>query len=68
MPYTKLPPPPRYIAHVEAKELLEIKRKLWCDVYIAYVGAMNAINEDGAANWADIAVKRFDERFNQEDK
>ena len=43
--------------------LLEIRMKLWCDVYIAYVGAANATKDDGAYRWADIALKRFDERF-----
>jgi len=40
------------------------RKKLWCDVYVAYVSAANAIKEDGAKAWADTALKRFDERFN----
>ena len=47
------------------KEMLEIKRKLWCDVYLAYVSSANAVTSDGAGNWADLALKRFDERFNK---
>lgn len=40
------------------------RKELWCNVYVAYVSAANATNKDGASNWADIALKRFDERFN----
>jgi hypothetical protein len=44
---------------------IEMQRmKLWCDVYVAYVGADNSVNDDGGKRWADIALKRFDERFN----
>lgn len=39
------------------------RKQLWCDIYIAYVTAANSTNADGAAYWADIALKRFDERF-----
>jgi len=42
-----------------------IRKKLWSDVYVAYVAASNSINSDGAYVWADIALKRFDERFNE---
>ena len=41
----------------------DIRKKLWIDVYVAYVGAANAIKPDGAKEWADIALQRFDERF-----
>ena len=41
------------------------RKQLWCDVYVAYVNAANATNNDGAAKWADIALKRFDERFKE---
>lgn len=39
------------------------RKKLWSDVYVAYVSAENSIRSDGAYAWADIALKRFDERF-----
>ena len=42
------------------------KKELWCNVYVAYVSAANAVDSDGASNWADIALKRFDERFKTE--
>lgn len=42
-----------------------IRKKLWCDVYVAYVGASNSTNNDGAYKWADIALERFDEKFNK---
>jgi hypothetical protein len=42
--------------------------QLWCEVYVAYVGASNSFNHDGAAAWADTAVRRFDERFPQAKK
>lgn len=41
------------------------RKKLWCDVYVAYVSADNSTSADGAKVWADIALKRFDERFPQ---
>lgn len=40
-----------------------LRKKLWIDVYVAYVGSSNAVNNDGAASWADISLKKFDERF-----
>jgi hypothetical protein len=44
------------------------RKKLWCDVYVAYVSSDNSIHRDGAKNWADTALQRFDERFKiQED-
>ena len=41
------------------------RKQLWCEIYVAYVSAANATNDDGAAKWADIALKRFDERFKE---
>lgn len=43
------------------------RKKLWSEVYVAYVSADNAIRSDGAYVWADIALKRFDERFSLKD-
>lgn len=40
-----------------------IRKQLWMNVYVSYVGAANSMNKDGAAVWADIALQRFDERF-----
>lgn len=39
------------------------RKKLWCDVYVAYVGAANSTNPSGAKEWADIALKAFDAKF-----
>lgn len=49
------------------KDHEQIRKQLWCDVYVAYVGAGNSTNSDGAHRWADIALERFDERFKKED-
>jgi len=39
------------------------RKKLWCDVYVAYVSASNSTSSSGAKTWADQALKSFDERF-----
>lgn len=39
------------------------RKELWCRVYVGYVSAANATNKNGAYQWADIALNRFDERF-----
>ena len=39
------------------------RKKLWCDVYVAYVASSNSTACDGARVWADKALERFDERF-----
>jgi len=65
---TPLPQSPASIKSAKEKELLEIKRKLWYDVYVAYVYAANATDMDSGYKWAAIAIKRFDEMFNQEEK
>jgi uncharacterized protein YukJ len=41
------------------------RKDFWCNVYLAYVGASNSTDENGAKKWADIALARFDERFTQ---
>ena len=51
------------ITHLE--QHYNMRKKLWCDVYLAYVGASNSTNNDGAYKWADIALERFDERFSK---
>ena len=50
------------------KELESTRIKLWCDVYVAYVSAANATKSDGAYIWADIALKRFDQTFEEKEK
>lgn len=40
-----------------------LRKDFWCKVYVSYVSSANAVKEDGAYKWADIALKRFDERF-----
>ncbi len=47
----------------QSEEHENIRKKLWCDVYVAYVAAPNSVKSDGAYGWADNAVKRFDETF-----
>ena len=42
---------------------LELRKKLWVDVYIAYVSTPNSYNRDGGYVWADKALERFDEQF-----
>ena len=39
------------------------RKRLWCEIYIAYVRASNSTEPDGGQQWADVALKRFDERF-----
>lgn len=54
------------ISEMEAKsEFNLIRQRFWMDVYIAYAGAANAINMKAGAEWADEALKAFDERFNK---
>ena len=47
------------------EEHKNLRKQIWIDVYVAYVGAANATNPDGASTWADIALQRFDERFDE---
>lgn len=49
------------------KELESVRMKLWRDVYVAHVSAPNAIKNDGAYIWANIALRRFDETFKEEE-
>ena len=42
---------------------LELRKRLWVDVYIAYVSTPNSYNRDGGYVWADKALERFDEQF-----
>ncbi len=47
------------------EEHQNIRKKLWMDVYVAYVGAANSTYKEGAANWADTALEKFDARFKE---
>ena len=49
----------------QSEEHENIRKKLWCDVYVAYVAAPNSVKSDGAYGWADNAVKRFEETFSK---
>ena len=49
----------------QSEEHENIRKKLWCDVYVAYVAAPNSVNQDGGCIWANNAVKRFDELFSK---
>lgn len=51
----------KYTTHLEQDK--NIRKKLWCDVYVAYVGASNSTDNNGAYKWADKALEKFDERF-----
>jgi hypothetical protein len=44
------------------KQIQELKRKLWCDVYLAI---LSSDNNAVACYSADKAVKEFEERFNK---
>lgn len=46
------------------KQIQELKRKLWCDVYVAYVCSSDSVTNN-ACYLADKAVKEFEERFNK---
>lgn len=45
------------------KEYKLVRQKFWINIYVAYVGAANATNPNGAERWADIALKEYDRRF-----
>lgn len=54
------------IKDIDYKEVhMKLRKKLWINVYVAYVGSSNSAKSDGAKDWADIALKRFDERFDK---
>jgi hypothetical protein len=40
-----------------------LRKKFWCDIYLAYVGAANSTHKEGACIWADFALNKFDEKF-----
>lgn len=46
----------------------EYRKQLWCDVYVAYVESSNSTSSSGAANWADAALKAFDQRFRDKEQ
>lgn len=46
------------------KPMQELKRNLWCNVYVAYVGSSSSV-KNNAKVWADNAVQEFEERFNK---
>lgn len=48
------------------KDYDQQRMKLWCEVYVAYVASANSTCSDGAKAWADVALKRFDDRFKPE--
>jgi hypothetical protein len=39
------------------------RRTLWMNVAAYYASASNATNPSGGPDWADIALRRFDEKF-----
>lgn len=41
----------------------ELRKKLWCDVYVAYVASSNSVNKEFAVGWANKALEKFDETF-----
>jgi hypothetical protein len=51
------------------KDHEEIRKELWCNVWVAVAGASNSTRSDIVTTWADRALKDFDERFpRQNDK
>lgn len=47
------------------REHEDIRKEIWVKVYVAYVSASNSISVNGAAKWADQALKEFDSRFKE---
>ncbi len=45
------------------KKIEDLRRKLWCDVAVAYVRNSNVIHKEFAAEWADQILEDFDNRF-----
>jgi hypothetical protein len=41
----------------------QARRELWCKCYLAYVRSSNSVHPDGAASWADRALREYDDRF-----
>lgn len=39
------------------------RRQLWMDTYVAVAGSANCNNKNVPAQWADQALKDYDERF-----
>lgn len=57
-------PGPRGLQLGQPSELSTARRKLWCDVWVAMALSTTCDRPDIARDWADAAVKDFDERFN----
>lgn len=39
------------------------RQQLWCEVWVAVAQASNSTRKDVCTDWADEALKAFDERF-----
>lgn len=50
----------------QEKDQNEIRKQFWMDVYVAYVGSHNTVRKDAAKEYADLALKAFDERFSNQ--
>ncbi len=46
----------------------QLRKKLWIDVYVAYVSSSNSTNKEGGASWADHALECFDKKFKDDKK
>jgi hypothetical protein len=45
------------------KDHEEIRKELWCNVWVAVAGASNSTKSELVSLWADRALRDFDERF-----
>ena len=39
-------------------------RKLWADVFVAYTSSSNSTSKETGLEWADMAVREYNERYN----
>jgi hypothetical protein len=60
MGYVKIP---HTLKSRKENDIEKTREEFWKQAYLAYVGAANSTDENGAAKWADIALVEFDKRF-----
>ena len=44
-------------------ERLDVRRKLWCDIYVQFARTITHTPGGGAKVWADKAIEEFDAKF-----
>ena len=47
------------------REFEKVRMQLWIDMCVNVSAASNCTNSDSGPNWADYALERFDEKFNE---